>query len=37
MKITDVCYTVSIKLYMNTNIGRFNGKKNFDVISAKKM
>jgi len=37
MKITDVCYRVSIKSYMNTIIGRFNGTKYFDVLSAKKM
>jgi len=37
MKITDVCYRVSIKSYMNTIPGRFNGTKNFDVISAIKM
>lgn len=35
--MTDVCYRVSIKSYMNTIIGRFNGTKSFDVISAKKM
>ena len=35
--MTDVCYRVSIKSYVNTIIGRFNGTKYFDVISAKKM